>query len=158
MAVLRGTDAECGTDSGRAGEQMGEGSRLGPAGCHEFKAVDGFGGPNQDGGSTARLFGGHVEHPVHAIDEVDIGAAGLTEHDLVPLRWPPLGVAAGVVRAAVGFGFDNLGAERAADEVRAQESDGAKANVLHQGFAKQVEVHVWILSQEKMPRPLRNRG
>ena len=61
--------------------------------------------------------GGGVEAVVHAVDEVDVGAAGWAEEGKVIGGEAAVGVRGGVGEAEVGFDFDDAAAEAFAAEV-----------------------------------------
>jgi len=87
------------------------------AGCelavqgHFRLAEHGFEGADEDGAGQAFRLAGDVDAVVHAVDEVDIGVAGLAEHDGVAGRDAAeavgCGVGDGAVRAVVGFDLDD---------------------------------------------------
>lgn len=54
------------------------------------------------------FFGGdHVQALVHAIDEINVGIAGRSEHDSGALGQAARGMGGDVGKAEIGFGFDN---------------------------------------------------
>ena len=66
----------------------------------------------QDGGRKPLGFGDDIQHPVDAVDEVDVPPTGRTEHDRRAWSVSLGGVAGQIVRSNVGFGFVNLGNNR----------------------------------------------
>jgi hypothetical protein len=65
--------------------------------------------------------GGDVETVVHAIDEVDVGAAGWTEEDGVVWSEAAGGVGGGVGETEVGLDFDDAACEALAVEIADEE-------------------------------------
>jgi len=61
-----------------------------------------------------------AEHPVVAVGEVGVGEAGSVEHHFCSWGDSSVGVAAGI-SGAVGFGFDDSGAESGHDNVLTEE-------------------------------------
>jgi hypothetical protein len=95
---------------------------------HGLDAVDGGDGTDEDSAGLAGEMGGCVEAVVHAVDEVDVGAAGWAEEREVVGGEATVGVRGGVGEAEVGFDFGDATGEalavEIADEELAEEGSG----------------------------------
>ena len=115
--------------AGASGEEFGFG-----IGCkasevgHGLDAVDGGDGADEYSASLAGEMGGGVEAVVHAVDEVDVGAAGWAEEGEVIGGEAAIGVRGGVGEAEVGLDLGDAAGEalavEIADEEFAEESSG----------------------------------
>src|SRR6202034_1587486 len=115
--------------AGASGEEFGFG--VGPeaaGGGHGLDAVDGGDGADEDSAGLAGEMGGGVEAVVHAVDEVDVGAAGWAEEGEVIGGEAAVGVRGGVGEAEVGLDLGDAAGEalavEIADEELAEESSG----------------------------------
>ena len=95
---------------------------------HGLDAVDGGDGADEDSTSFAGEMGGCVEAVVHAVDEVDVGAAGWAEEGEVIGGEAAVGVGGGIGEAEVGLDLDDAAGEalavQIADEKLAEEGPG----------------------------------
>ena len=95
---------------------------------HGLDAIDGGDGADEDSAGLAREVRGGVEAVVHAVDEVDVGAAGWAEEGKVVGGEAAVGVRGGVGEAEVGFDLDDAAGEPFAveivDEKLAEEGSG----------------------------------
>lgn len=66
---------------------------------------------DEDGGRVALAFGDDIQTPVHPIDQIDVDNAGWAEHHGIPGGFSARGVRRQVIRAAVGFRFDDGAAD-----------------------------------------------
>lgn len=98
--------------AGAGGEQArGGAGREAAVQGHSSEAGEGFEGAEQDAAAPAFYFAGEIHAVVAAVDEVEIGVAGGTEENAVARGGTAMGVGRGVseriVRAEVGFDFDD---------------------------------------------------
>lgn len=95
---------------------------------HGLDAIDGGDGADEDSAGFAGEMGGCVEAVVHAVDEVDVGAAGWAEEGEVVGGEAAVGVGGGVGEAEVGLDLDDASGEalavEIADEKFAEEGSG----------------------------------
>lgn len=78
-----------------------------PAFEHFFDAGNRFERANENAAGLTFSISHHIEALVHAVNEVDISAAGRSEQDPRALGITPRGVSSQVVEAEVGLGFNN---------------------------------------------------
>lgn len=69
--------------------------------------LHGFHGADEYGGGMLSRARHYVKAPVHPIDEIHVCAAGRSEHSRIARSFPSRGVGGQIVRAQVGFGFDD---------------------------------------------------
>jgi len=74
---------------------------------HRLDAFLRLNGPNKHCGRSPSRLAGQVEAEVVAVCEVDIGVPWLTEHHLVALRLPTIGVTGWVSGSPVGLGLND---------------------------------------------------
>ncbi len=113
-AVVLAGEPERLAEARRPGEEIAVAPGLRPPLAHHLDPGDGRGGAQEHRGGVAVLGGDHVGAPVHPVGEVHVEAPGRTEHHLGARGHAPVGVAAGVVGAAV-----RLDLHQAGDEARA---------------------------------------
>src|SRR5947209_8681668 len=104
--------------AGASGEEFGFGvvgkaSEIG----HGFEAVDWIESPDEDSAWFAGKMRGDVETVVHAIDEIDVGAAGWAEEDSVVWSESTGGVRGGIGEAEVGLDLGDAAGESLAVEI-----------------------------------------
>lgn len=109
--------------------------------AHGCDSRNWHGGTDEDGRSFTFRKGADVQHPMHSVSEVNIGVAGRTKHYGASGRRTAMGVGAGIIDAAIGFGFDDTGDAVLANEVHSKQGDGAEANVLLERLAQSVGNH-----------------
>lgn len=97
----------------RAGDAEGAGEAAGPGDAHNA--------PDQDAAGGAIGFGDEVQALVHAVNEVDVGAAGRSEDDAGSGCDASGGMGGFVVSSQVGFDFDDRGGHGSEDEDFAQQ-------------------------------------
>ena len=99
----------------------------GTIGAHPIRTDCGFNRADEDCFAAALRLADSVEAVIEAVDEVNVGVAGRTEHGAIAIRLTDESVTAGIV-GDVGFGLDNGSASeslrRAAQEVMAEETRG----------------------------------
>lgn len=88
---------------------------------HGLDAVDGGDGADEDSAGCAGEVGGCVEAVVHAVDEVDVGAAGWAEEGGVVGSEAAEGVRGGVGEAEVGLDLSDAAGEPLAVEIANEE-------------------------------------
>ena len=88
---------------------------------HGLDAVDGGDGADEDSAGFAGEVGGGVEAVIHAVDEVDVGAAGWAEEDGVVGGEAAVGVGGGVGEAEVRFDLGDAAGEALAVEITDEE-------------------------------------
>lgn len=125
-----GADRVGGADFGGSAEKIFGARHFGSPVLHRVESIEGFGGADEHGGADSGGLGGDVEHPVHAVGEVDVGVARFAEHDLVSGRGAAVGVAAGIVEPAIGFRLHDSGAELSLDQISAEQGGGTEPHVL----------------------------
>ena len=121
--------AEAGVVDGEGAFRVKDGEGVVGAGDTEVAseaagAGDAGNAADEDAAGGAVGLGDEVETFVHAVDEVDVGPAGRAVDDLCAGGDAAGGVGGFVVRAEVGFDFDDGGGEGAADEEFAEEVAG----------------------------------
>ena len=88
---------------------------------HGLDAVDGGDGADEDSAGLAGEVGGGVEAIVHAVDEVDVGAAGWAEEGEIIGGEAAVGVGGRVGEAEVGLDLGNAAGEALAVEIADEE-------------------------------------
>ena len=88
---------------------------------HGLDAVDGGDGADEDSAGFSGEMGGCVDAVVHAVDEVDVGAAGWAEEGEVVGGEAAVGVRRGVGEAEVGLDLGDAASEALAVEVADEE-------------------------------------
>lgn len=82
-------------------------ARSGAQFAHALQAQQRLDGPQQHRYAFAHFAADNVAAPVHAVSEVDIEVAGLTEHAGRTRRLTAIGVCGRIDTARVGFDFNN---------------------------------------------------
>ena len=98
--------------------------RGGTAAAHGGDSSDRFQGANQDTAGLADRLRDEVQAFVHAVDEIDVGVAGLIEHYAGAIGDAAPGMSGAVVDAQVGFHFDDSSGSFSMDEDFAQAVTG----------------------------------
>jgi hypothetical protein len=88
---------------------------------HGLDAVDGGDGADEDSACFAGEMGGCVDAVVHAVDEVDVGAAGWSEEGKVVGGESAVGVGGWVGKAEVGLDLGDAADEALAVEIADEE-------------------------------------
>lgn len=95
---------------------------------HGLDAIDGCDGADENSSGFAGEMGGCIEAVVHAVDEVDVGAAGWAEEWGVVGGEAAVGVGGGVGEAEVGLDLGDAAGEalavKIADKELAEEGSG----------------------------------
>jgi len=113
---------------------------------HGLDAVDGGDGADEDSAGFAGEMGGCVEAVVHAVDEVDVGAAGWAEEGEVIGGEAAVGVRGGVGEAEVGFDLGDAAGEALAVEIADEEfsEEGSGDGVGGAGVEGSWEELLWV--------------
>lgn len=142
QSVLGGFHTKGGADLCRTAEQVGITFGEGSVGAHFLEGFEGLSGADEDGGADSGRLGGDVEHPMHAVREVDVGMSGRAEHDLVARGGASVGMASGIVDSSIGLGFDDLCPLVARHERGAEQGDGSESHILGEGIEEFPAGHV----------------
>ena len=78
-------------------------------------------GAQQDGGRMTFALRHHVHAVIHPVDEIDVGVARRTEHDLGPLGQPPGRMRREIVRAEIRLHLHNPADAFPVDQIFAQQ-------------------------------------
>jgi len=104
-SVVGFVDAERAREFARSGAEV---TRVGAVagGAHVAQTVRGFEGAQEN---EARLFAAdtHIEHPVHAVIEIDVGGAGRVRREKGPRARSPGRVAGIISTRGIRLGLDN---------------------------------------------------
>ena len=91
-----------------------ERARQPPGAVHaQIETAERLGGAQQHRLRLVDASGDDIQHVMHAVDQVDVGMTGRTEHDRRPRRPAAGGMTGEVVAAHVGLGLDEPGTQDA---------------------------------------------